>query len=83
LSGERGAHFLNADDAAELQAYNDMNNLMRNAQRATNLGVLSIFKLGPDGVNVVPWDQEDLKTIDATFGLGKSQEPKKSLALEK
>jgi hypothetical protein len=83
LSGERAAHFLNADDAAELQAYNDMNNLMRNAQRAISLGVLSIFKLGPDGNGVVPWDEGDLKSIDATFGLGKSQEPKKSLALEK
>ena len=84
LSAERAAPFLNGNDAQEVQAYNDMNNLMKNAQRAVTLGVLSIFKLNADGTGVIPWDQEDLKSIDATFGLGKkSQEPKKSLALEK
>jgi hypothetical protein len=84
LSGEKTAPFLNGNDPQELQAYHDMNDLMKNAQRAITLGVLSIFKLRPDGTSVAPWEQEDLKSIDATFGLGKkSQEPKKSLALEK
>jgi hypothetical protein len=83
-SAERAAPFLNGSDAQEQQAYNDMNDMMKNAQRAVTLGLLSIFKLNPEGTGVVPWDQDDLKTIDATFGLGKkSQEPKKSLALEK
>jgi hypothetical protein len=31
LPAERAAPFLSADDAEELQAYNDMNNLMKNA----------------------------------------------------
>jgi hypothetical protein len=45
--------------------------------------LLSIFKLAPNGTDVIPWDAEDFKTINEVYGLGKKrQEPTKSFALE-